>query len=448
MRSLFRVFVFGALAAGVTAAGWLVWSRRPHAVLERAARALAQGDFEACRTALDRAAGRVAAAEVAMLEARLARKQVDYGRMHTLLDTAGRSGAAAERIRLEEALAAADCGQLVEAERYLLERLRSDDEERAEICDSLSTGLARHGRLDEAAMLLDAWQADAPEDPRPYVKRGRFAEHALDWALAEAQYREALGKTPGNIVALASLGRVLAGRNEPVAARRCFEEVVERSTEAAPAARESIAACLVVEGRPDEARRLLHELLALDPVVRTRAYERTGHRPDGDVAARQLGKLELDDGHIDDAERWLARAVQANPRDLEARYALAQAWRRLGRDAEAEAEFEAVATARRELAEVDRWWDTLGKNPDDLEARYRIGVAFLRHRSDGEGIYWLRSVIARDPAHNAAHAALAEHFAASAATSETSRNLAHYHRERATAAGGAIPERRAADDGP
>lgn len=448
MHSLFRIAVSGALAVGVTVAGLMVWSQRPRAVFEQAAQALAQGDFEACRTAIDRLASRVAAAEVAMLEARLARKQADYRRMRALLDTARSSGASAVRIRLEEALAAADCGQLVEAERYLLDRLRSDDEERAEICDSLSTGLTRHGRLDEAAMLLDAWQADAPEDPRPHIKRGRVAEHAFDWARAEAQYREALGKAPGNVVSLASLGRVLAGRNEPVAARRCFAEVVKRSTQAAPAARESIAVCLVIEGRPHEARQILHEVLALDPVVRTLAYERTGHRPDGDVAARQLGKLELDDGHIDDAERWLTRAVQANPRDLEARYALAQAWRRLGRDDEAEAELEAVATARRELAAADRWWDTLGKNPDDVEARYRIGVAFLRHRSDGEGIYWLRSVIARDPTHGEAHAALAEHFAASAATSETSRNLAHYHHERAMAAGGLFAAQRSADDDP
>ena len=75
-------------------------------------------------------------------------------------------------------------------------------------------------------------------------------------------------------------------------------------------------------GRPDEARRLLDDVLAAQPRNAAALLER--------------GSLAHDEGQLDDAERWLSRAYEASPDNPKVSFALAALLRAKGRGAEAQ----------------------------------------------------------------------------------------------------------------
>jgi tetratricopeptide (TPR) repeat protein len=67
-------------------------------------------------------------------------------------------------------------------------------------------------------------------------------------------------------------------------------------------------------------------------------------QPDYATALAGLGTLYAREGRYDVAEQMLTRAVKAAPRQDEARYNLASVYERLGRFAEARAEYQQLAT--------------------------------------------------------------------------------------------------------
>lgn len=75
-------------------------------------------------------------------------------------------------------------------------------------------------------------------------------------------------------------------------------------------------------GRPDEARRLLDDVLAAQPRNAAALLER--------------GSLAHDEGQLDDAERWLSRAFEVSPDNPKVNFALAALLRAKGRAGEAQ----------------------------------------------------------------------------------------------------------------
>jgi tetratricopeptide (TPR) repeat protein len=378
-------------------------------------------------------------AERELLHARLARRRGDLRTMEYHLKKAGLAGADQQRLFRERALAAAQAGQLREIETTLIEWLQEADPDSAEICDAYINGLAMQGRLSDAHMFLDGWQADFPNDPEPHLRRGRIAEHELDWESAEKQYRTALSKSPIYPPALYALGRLLRERKRPEEALPFYRSCVAHDAKTAAAANVGVASCLRLTGKIAEARNLLQGVLSQTDAQRAEAYIRVRDKPAGDPAAFELGKLESDETNYQHAEKWLRQSLAANPRDLEARYALGVALQRLGRVEEAKRELEQVSRVRAKLAEIDPLHDRLGSNPADVQARYQIGVTYLEHQSELVGVYWIQSALAYDPDYAPAHRALGEYYAARSRESKDYAHLAEFHQNKAGSATGKQP---------
>ncbi len=430
VTSVLLIGIPAVLVAALWWAGWFAWCPLRWAEL-----ANRDGDFAQSRYWL-RVAGCLGGdrATVNLMAARTARKQFDTEGFQRCLAEARRALVDSRRVRKEIVLATAAVGRLEEVEDEILLWLRAADEDAAEVCDAYANGLARLGRLPEVQLLLTAWERDHPADPRPHVRRGRIAEHALDWVAAEREYRSALDRAPAHAAALFALGRVLLYLRRPADALAALQRCREQAPEADAVVDVAVAGCLSSLGDPAAARALLLRVLALDPETRRRAARRVEDHPVGDPAARQLGQLELDAGNLPSAEGWLRRAVEADEHDLDARYALGMTLQRLGRDDEARAELERVAATRKALADLDPLQDALARNPADVAARLRIGRAYLEHRSEAEGVYWLRTALAYDPNYVPAHEALADHFERKMVESEQFRILAEHHRREAQAA--------------
>ena len=125
----------------------------------------------------------------------------------------------------------------------------------------------------------------------------------------------------------------------------------------------------------------------------------------------------------------LQEAVDFDPNDLKARYALAVALRGVGQRAKAAEEFERVQKSRTALREVDRLVDEIVAKPGDpqIEKRFRVGELYMMHGSRKTAEFWLKNVLARDPNHKATHALLAQYYADKAKQNPSFDRLAQQH---------------------
>lgn len=154
------------------------------------------------------------------------------------------------------------------------------------------------------------------------------------WKDTEALARHALAATEGNHVAHDLLGSTFldAGRlGEAEAEFRAALAIAPGDVEAAS----NLAAVLDLQGRPREAEEVLRGALALSP-TRAVLHRRLA------LVRLSLARLLLHEGKIEEAERELALAIEANPGDAEARRGRARALLLLGREREAKDELEEV----------------------------------------------------------------------------------------------------------
>jgi Putative Zn-dependent protease, contains TPR repeats len=367
----------------------------------------------------------------ALVEARIARCEGDGKRLQQELTRAEHWGADPQAIQREKVLALAQSGQLEEVEPQLIAWLAQGDAEANEISDAYVNGLAMIARFDDALSVLESWQRDFPDDPRPEYRLGRIQEHQEQYAEAEASYRRALAKNARFPPARYSLGRNLLRVRRAEEAVEVFRSCLDiRHPEAVQV---ELAIALKTLGQANEARPILRQVLAADPARLKASYVAIDDQPEGFEAAAEYGKLEADAMNFAEAEPWLVKALEVNPLDLISRYALAVTLRGLGRQAEATREFDLVAASRKAMDSAGALSSRIKANPEDLEARYLLGKVILENESERTGLYWLRSIFTFDPGYAPAHELLADYFAKKPDQESYYGRLADYHRKMAAA---------------
>jgi predicted Zn-dependent protease len=157
-----------------------------------------------------------------------------------------------------------------------------------------------------------------------------------------------------------------------------------------------MASCLSVLNRPDEARRLLEQVLAQEP--------------HNGLALAERGRLALEYDSPAEAERWLRRAAAECPAERTVLYNLFQCLQRIGKQEEA-AEIKAKFTALdSDLVQLREAIQQVAKTPHDPEPRYKAGLILLRNDRNKDGLRWLASALVENPRHAATHRALAEYY--------------------------------------
>jgi predicted Zn-dependent protease len=349
----------------------------------------------------------------------LARANRRLGRMDEVqrhLVRATRLGWSRDLVQREEWLAMAQSGQVVRAEPHLGELLRNQQDDGAEICEAFVEGYFASFRFNQGLVLIDAWERDYPDDPRPHVYRGMALEQARVWDQAAEAYGRALSREPGNTDCRLRLAGVLISLHKyDEAAAQLQICRRERPDDAEVACR--LAECLRGQGQVDEARVLLAPLLERD----------AGHQH----ARLLMGQLAQMAGDFDAALNWLQPLCSEYPTDVEARYALAQVLQATGRREAAQEHLSFVTTARAELQEVQSLTDPERFRPEDPEQRYQIGIRLLKYDVPSHGAAWLRTVLDLDPNHGPAHVALAGYY-----DSIGSHDLAAQHRRQSAVAPG------------
>lgn len=340
--------------------------------------------------------------ESEFLIARIARKQARIDDCVLHLKRAGALGFDRERIRRELIFVEAQIGNIEQTVSELSGLLVEQQGDGVEICEAFTNGLLMNGMENEAKTLIQQWSTDFPEDPQPDVLRGRLAEFHTRPKDAEQHYRAALTKLEKYPPALFGLARTLSELNRWQEALEVYQHCLDLHPPVAEPVQWGIARCLRHLGREDEAYNLLKQVAAVPTQKFLVTLRELGEPTENDLLATELGTLEANRGHFGEAVRWLQQAVDHNPKHRAARYQLAKTLQALGKADQAQSHFEFLSGLEKKLSEIDKLSDQILKNTDDLEVRFRMGVVQLEVGSKETGLFWLRSVVARDPAHSAA----------------------------------------------
>lgn len=348
-----------------------------------------------------------AVGETQFLRARLARHRGELAEMDKHLQLAARNGFPADRMRREQSLAMAQTGQLDYALESKLNSWIAGGIETREVCSAYANGLAASSQFAEAYQVLEAWAQDFPQDPRPAFRRGRILEHQRRKDEALEMYVESQRRDPSFVPASYSIAKILLEQRKVDEALVAFRACPD--AENSIPIQTGIAMCLKSQGKLDEAKLILEEVLSNSNEAIFAAYNQVDDPTERLVAAAELGKIDSDQGDFEQARHWLERAIAVNPRDMETRYTYAVTLRGLGEKELADKEFEYVKTTREALASVNVLWDRIDSEPNNTEARLELAKILLEHESKRAGMYWLKSILQYDP-NNAAVAELLKEY--------------------------------------
>ena len=132
-----------------------------------------------------------------LLLAKVYRRQGKFDLVEENLQTAWDRGVPVEQLEREQWLAMAKSGQTHEAELHLRQLMLDPRDDGQEICESFVTGYLLNHQFAKAVSLLDVWELEYPEDPRPHELRGLSFEDTERWSEAVTCYERALSLAPG-----------------------------------------------------------------------------------------------------------------------------------------------------------------------------------------------------------------------------------------------------------
>lgn len=357
--------------------------------------------------------------------ARIQRKQGNPESFNESLQQAVKLGLNSRFADNERLLAQAQSGQLDAILSRLDRLLISGEADGQEVLEAYVNGCLAAARLVQAEALIIAWADSFPEDGQPDYYRGRLRRFYGRNSKAAEAFSSVLAREPKHYPAAYLLGQILMEENRPEEALEQFRLASNMVFSAAP--RIAFAKSLRSLGRVDQARVVLEEVVKVSPDDTLKSFHRVGDRFEGTPAQLELGNLELAVGNSEQAVKWLDIAVAACPGDLSARHARGIALRGAGRSAEASSELQAVKSARLALREVDQLADLVDKDPTLVDERVRIGELYITHESKKTGEYWLKSALARNPAHQRAHELLTELYLDLSKTEAGYAQLAERH---------------------
>jgi predicted Zn-dependent protease len=310
-------------------------------------------------------------------------------------------GGDTDRIALESQLVEASAGELESSEKTLRQHLDDGHPERRAILEALVRGFIGRGRAEDAERFATLWVDDAPSNWKPYFHRGAarllLSRDLLSTAHdnAKSDFLRVVELKPDHDAARLLLGNAYAMSGQFKEALPHLEHYTRLKPED-PAGAAELARCHRTLGSPEEARRLLDDWLA-------------AHRGTADVflvrgeAAQDLGKPK-------ESLDFLLQARTLAPANEKIDFALAAAYRALGRAQEAAVHEEKWQTRKKLRERLKDLESTATREPKNVAARHEAGTIALQLDDEPAAMRWFGAVLTIDPAHRPTHEFLANHF--------------------------------------
>ncbi|MBX9624642.1 MAG: tetratricopeptide repeat protein, partial [Gemmataceae bacterium] len=335
--------------------------------------------------------------ETHRLAARAARLAGDLPAAEAHLNRAiGLAGGADDAVQLEFLLLRAQTGDLDGVAQSLFTLAEAGHPESPLILETLTRAYLLGQRYKLAYACASRWLELHPDAPKAYLLRG-FALERLDNHKGAAQdYHRALAADPDHLIARLRVAEMLLEDKQAPEAEPHLERLLRQAPDH-PQVRGRLGICRFLQGRPDEARRLMEDALP--------------HLPRDATLLVTLAQLDIQEGRGADAEARLRAVLAADPADTEARFHLAAALRLQGKADAAAAE---LAAFERHRALADRAYKLLQDVPDKPAATAaefsELGTVLLGQGKDRHGLSWLDKALEKDPNHPPTLRALAAYY--------------------------------------
>jgi Tfp pilus assembly protein PilF len=374
--------------------GWrVVW---PAASLREVQQALDRENLAAARAGLDRHLARWPGdGRALLLAARAARRSDACADAERFLVAFEQAHEQTDASRLEWALLGVQQGDFGRDEERLRSYVERNHPDTTEILEALAKGYAVTYRRPEALLALGRLLDGSPGHVDALLLRGKVFESLRKTDEAEADFRQAVDRAPGNPLAHAALAGLLNRRGYTREAIYHFTWA-QRSRAGDPATLLGLARAYADAAQLDEADRQLDALLAAEP--------------DRADALVERGQLALRRERFAEAEAFLARAVRAAPWHRDGHRLRLIALKELGRS-------EVVLSCEARLAELEAEDGVGGRlklrardAPADTGVRWELWLWAQRNGEGEEGYAWLTEILRVDPKDARAQAALADYF--------------------------------------
>jgi tetratricopeptide (TPR) repeat protein len=355
--------------------------------------------------------------KVHVLAARAARLAEDYAAAERHLTECQRlEGRESEASVLEWSLLRAEQGDLETVEDYLVARAKRDPAQAAPVLEALAAGYLRLYRFYDAMRCLEQCLERDPEDLRALYLRGRAWERVHAYPKAAEDYEQVVAGDPEYDEARLRLANSRIENGESAKAVSHLEYLRDRQPDN-PEVLVRLAFAWDATGRLAQSLALIDEVLA--------------RHPDLPAAVSARGQLAYRAGRPAEAERWLRRALAANPFDRMAHYVLQQCLEQQDKRAEAEAqkkELQRVEKIMLRMIEITN--RLMPKRPNDPGLQYELGQILTRMGHEELGVRWFHNALRHAPDYRPVHAALAAYYDRIGNSEQ-----AAWHRERAGKAG-------------
>ncbi|CAK9034498.1 FG-GAP repeat protein, partial [Durusdinium trenchii] len=235
-----------------------------------------------------------------------------------------------------------------------------------EICEAFAEGLVMHHRFSEALTLLDAWQKDFPQDPRPHAYRAAISVSGANWLDARRHWMLARDCAPEEseyLLGLAEASFELNDLEATIDALEAYERLPPRR-QREPRVDLLKAKTLLQRGDAPAARQILTKL---------------EQQPETAVSATLLlCRIGLEAGETTGLKEKLQSIVQSEPWNTDARHLLARTCTVTGDLASAEEQQSALLTLTRNQQDLQNLLEEVRKSPRDASRRYRVAQLAVR----------------------------------------------------------------------
>jgi tetratricopeptide (TPR) repeat protein len=335
--------------------------------------------------------------EVHLLTARAARRAGDLKTAESHLNRCLElQRGATDDIQREFLLLRVQTGEVDELAPVLFELVEQGHPDFREILDTISKSYIVRLRYKPAFACLSKWIELEPTNAKPYYWRGVVLERLNNQKLANADYTRAIEIDPGLVPARLRIAEMLLEDKQAPEALPHLELLIQQAPND-PMVKARMGICLFLQGRGNEARRLMEEAAVT--------------LPNDPALLVALGNLELQEGRAEAAERWLRQVLKTDSSDTEALFVLVSALQLQGRSAEADAALVEYKSKRELVEKINQFLKDKADDPSTSAAEYaEVGSMFLQINRDKLGVYWLKKSLERDPKCQPAHRALAEYY--------------------------------------
>jgi tetratricopeptide (TPR) repeat protein len=330
-----------------------------------------------------------------LLAARAARRAGRLTEATEHLDECQRLDGKTPENLLEYAMLRAQQGDFRNSGKYLLSLLEDNPPEAPLILEALALGTYRVYMLGASRNYAEKAIQLEPGNVPMLLLLARLYDGRVRFADAEKYYRAAVEAQQGHAEARLELAQFLLRLNKFDESADNLEQLRNRRFRM-PEVLMGLALCRRQQGQTEEERELLDSLLL--------------ESPDNPEALAERGRLELEAGELNAAERDLRSALAKRPCDRQAILNLAQCLDRRGKNDEGAAFTAKLAQLEDDRKSLEKLIDEIAKKPNDVEMHRQAGLICQRIGRDHDAERWLLGALQIDQHHKPTYESLADFY--------------------------------------